>query len=122
MVDHMAQEPRPAEQERSSANASQLRKRFSVLVARPLGTDDGRESGQESIYQSPGLRAPMVAMKRNLNPKAACLKRREEEKVSSDGPPLSLGGAHHGMGDASNPMGQMSKLPDFFKMVSDHYL
>ncbi|XP_066501412.1 transcription factor 4 [Hoplias malabaricus] len=59
---------------------------------------------------------------RNLNPKAACLKRREEEKVSSDGPPLSLGGAHHGMGDASNPMGQMSKLPDFFKMVSDHYL
>ncbi|XP_022532015.2 transcription factor 4 isoform X2 [Astyanax mexicanus] len=59
---------------------------------------------------------------RNLNPKAACLKRREEEKVSSDGPPLSLGGAHHSMGDASNPMGQMSKLPDFFKMVSDHYL
>ncbi|KAK1803740.1 hypothetical protein P4O66_021143 [Electrophorus voltai] len=44
---------------------------------------------------------------RNLNPKAACLKRREEEKVSSDGPPLSMGGAHHGMGDASNPMGQM---------------
>ncbi|XP_030622876.1 transcription factor 4 isoform X2 [Chanos chanos] len=44
---------------------------------------------------------------RNLNPKAACLKRREEEKVSSDGPPLSLGGAHHSMGDASNPMGQM---------------
>uniref|UniRef100_A0AAR2IYL5 Transcription factor 4 n=1 Tax=Pygocentrus nattereri TaxID=42514 RepID=A0AAR2IYL5_PYGNA len=44
---------------------------------------------------------------RNLNPKAACLKRREEEKVSSDGPPLSLGGAHHSMGDASNPMGQI---------------
>ncbi|XP_076842473.1 LOW QUALITY PROTEIN: transcription factor 4 [Brachyhypopomus gauderio] len=59
---------------------------------------------------------------RNLNPKAACLKRREEEKVSSDGPPLSLGGAHHGMGDASNPMGQMSKLPDFMKMMRDHFL
>ncbi|XP_067231182.1 transcription factor 4-like isoform X4 [Chanodichthys erythropterus] len=44
---------------------------------------------------------------RNLNPKAACLKRREEEKVSSDGPPLSLAGSHHGMGEASNPMGQM---------------
>ncbi|XP_057216512.1 transcription factor 4-like isoform X12 [Triplophysa rosa] len=44
---------------------------------------------------------------RNLNPKAACLKRREEEKVSSDGPPLSLAGAHHGMGETSNPMGQM---------------
>uniref|UniRef100_A0A8C9SHE7 Transcription factor 4 n=1 Tax=Scleropages formosus TaxID=113540 RepID=A0A8C9SHE7_SCLFO len=44
---------------------------------------------------------------RNLNPKAACLKRREEEKVSSDGPPLSLAGAHHSMGDGTNPMGQM---------------
>ncbi|XP_036384520.1 transcription factor 4 isoform X4 [Megalops cyprinoides] len=58
---------------------------------------------------------------RNLNPKAACLKRREEEKVSSDGPPLSLAGAHHSMGDA-NPMGQMSKLPEFIKMMSDHFL
>ncbi|XP_045072465.1 transcription factor 4 isoform X10 [Coregonus clupeaformis] len=45
---------------------------------------------------------------RNLNPKAACLKRREEEKGSSDGgAALSLAGAHHAMGDASNPMGQM---------------
>ncbi|XP_028658372.1 transcription factor 4-like isoform X4 [Erpetoichthys calabaricus] len=44
---------------------------------------------------------------RNLNPKAACLKRREEEKGSSDATPLSLAGPHHGMGDASNPMGQM---------------
>ncbi|CAB1351952.1 unnamed protein product, partial [Coregonus sp. 'balchen'] len=44
---------------------------------------------------------------RNLNPKAACLKRREEEKGSSDGgAALSLAGAHHAMGDASNPMGQ----------------
>ncbi|KAL0963237.1 hypothetical protein UPYG_G00351540, partial [Umbra pygmaea] len=60
---------------------------------------------------------------RNLNPKAACLKRREEEKGSSDGgAPLSLAGAHHAMGDASNPMGQMSKLPEFIKMMSDHFL
>ncbi|KAL7377269.1 hypothetical protein ABVT39_024991 [Epinephelus coioides] len=49
---------------------------------------------------------------RNLNPKAACLKRREEEKVtvSSDGAPLSLAAAHHAaaaMGDGSNPLGQM---------------
>ncbi|XP_041110215.1 transcription factor 4-like isoform X13 [Polyodon spathula] len=44
---------------------------------------------------------------RNLNPKAACLKRREEEKGSADAPPLSLAGPHHGLGDASNPMGQM---------------
>ncbi|XP_018607692.1 transcription factor 4 isoform X10 [Scleropages formosus] len=59
---------------------------------------------------------------RNLNPKAACLKRREEEKVSSDGPPLSLAGAHHSMGDGTNPMGQMSKLPEFIKMMSDQFL
>ncbi|XP_056586590.1 transcription factor 4-like isoform X11 [Triplophysa dalaica] len=58
---------------------------------------------------------------RNLNPKAACLKRREEEKVSSDGPPLSLAGAHHGMGETSNPMGQMSKLPEFIKMATNHF-
>eukprot|EP00063_Salmo_salar_P019610 XP_013994445.1 PREDICTED: transcription factor 4 isoform X2 [Salmo salar] len=60
---------------------------------------------------------------RNLNPKAACLKRREEEKGSSDGgATLSLAGPHHAMGDASNPMGQMSKLPEFIKMMSDHFL
>uniref|UniRef100_A0A3Q0SJX6 Transcription factor 4 n=1 Tax=Amphilophus citrinellus TaxID=61819 RepID=A0A3Q0SJX6_AMPCI len=50
---------------------------------------------------------------RNLNPKAACLKRREEEKVTvtSDGTPLTLAAAHHSaaaaMGDGPNPMGQM---------------
>uniref|UniRef100_A0A667WLB4 Transcription factor 4 n=1 Tax=Myripristis murdjan TaxID=586833 RepID=A0A667WLB4_9TELE len=52
---------------------------------------------------------------RNLNPKAACLKRREEEKVTvtSDGT-LSLAAAHHAaaaaaaaMGDGPNPLGQM---------------
>ncbi|KAM8872281.1 transcription factor 4 isoform 3-T4 [Synchiropus picturatus] len=63
---------------------------------------------------------------RNLNPKAACLKRREEEKVTvtSDGTPLSLAAAHHAaaMADGSNPMGQMSKVPEFLKMMSDHFL
>nr|XP_033789947.1 transcription factor 4 isoform X8 [Geotrypetes seraphini] len=44
---------------------------------------------------------------RNLNPKAACLKRREEEKISSEPSALSLAGPHPGMGDASNHMGQM---------------
>ncbi|XP_033981687.1 transcription factor 4-like isoform X3 [Trematomus bernacchii] len=64
---------------------------------------------------------------RNLNPKAACLKRREEEKgsMSSDGASLSLAAAHHAaatMGDGSNPLGQMSKVPEFIKMMSDHFL
>lgn len=45
---------------------------------------------------------------RNLNPKAACLKRREEEKVTvaTDGPPLSLASNHHAMGSESS-MGHM---------------
>lgn len=46
---------------------------------------------------------------RNLNPKAACLKRREEEKVSaaSAEPPTTLPGAHPGLGEAANPMAHM---------------
>ncbi|XP_068593777.1 transcription factor 3a isoform X4 [Cebidichthys violaceus] len=36
---------------------------------------------------------------RNLNPKAACLKRREEEKVSGVDPGMQLGGGHPGLGD-----------------------
>ncbi|OXB77172.1 UNVERIFIED_CONTAM: hypothetical protein H355_014743 [Colinus virginianus] len=44
---------------------------------------------------------------RNLNPKAACLKRREEEKAAPDPPPLALAGAHAAMGDGANHMGQM---------------
>ncbi|KAM5171310.1 transcription factor 12 isoform 4-T4 [Mantella aurantiaca] len=46
---------------------------------------------------------------RNLNPKAACLKRREEEKVSavSVEPPNTHPGAHPGLTDNTNPMGHM---------------
>lgn len=46
---------------------------------------------------------------RNLNPKAACLKRREEEKVSavSAEPPTTLPGTHPGLSESTNPMGDM---------------
>ncbi|XP_072216968.1 transcription factor 4-like, partial [Excalfactoria chinensis] len=44
---------------------------------------------------------------RNLNPKAACLKRREEEKVGSDPPPLALAASHSAMGDAAAHLGPM---------------
>ncbi|NWH30368.1 HTF4 factor, partial [Chloropsis hardwickii] len=46
---------------------------------------------------------------RNLNPKAACLKRREEEKVSavSAEPPTPHPGSHPGLSEATNPMGHM---------------
>uniref|UniRef100_A0A667Z305 Transcription factor 12 n=1 Tax=Myripristis murdjan TaxID=586833 RepID=A0A667Z305_9TELE len=46
---------------------------------------------------------------RNLNPKAACLKRREEEKVSgvSGDAQQSHTGVHPGLTDTSNPMGHL---------------
>lgn len=46
---------------------------------------------------------------RNLNPKAACLKRREEEKVSaaSAEAPTTLPGTHPGLSETTNPMGHL---------------
>ncbi|KAM6948560.1 transcription factor E2-alpha-like isoform 2-T2 [Aplochiton taeniatus] len=45
---------------------------------------------------------------RNLNPKAACLKRREEEKVSGVDSQMQLGGGHPGLGgDGHNPVSHM---------------
>ncbi|XP_051893611.1 transcription factor 12-like isoform X5 [Pristis pectinata] len=46
---------------------------------------------------------------RNLNPKAACLKRREEEKVSAvvGEQPLPLSAAHPGLGDNHNTVSHM---------------
>ncbi|KAG8519167.1 Transcription factor E2-alpha, partial [Galemys pyrenaicus] len=46
---------------------------------------------------------------RNLNPKAACLKRREEEKVSSvvGDPQMVLSAAHPGLSEAHNPSGHI---------------
>ncbi|XP_061526612.1 transcription factor 12 isoform X4 [Phycodurus eques] len=46
---------------------------------------------------------------RNLNPKAACLKRREEEKVSGGSGDGQQGhtGVHPGLTDTSNPMGHL---------------
>uniref|UniRef100_A0A8C6S6P5 BHLH domain-containing protein n=1 Tax=Neogobius melanostomus TaxID=47308 RepID=A0A8C6S6P5_9GOBI len=45
---------------------------------------------------------------RNLNPKAACLRRREEEKAAIMSDPHSMHLAFHpGLSDAANPMGHM---------------
>ncbi|XP_054106332.1 transcription factor E2-alpha isoform X2 [Callithrix jacchus] len=46
---------------------------------------------------------------RNLNPKAACLKRREEEKVSGvvGDPQMVLSAAHPGLSETHNPTGHM---------------
>ncbi|KAG8144792.1 hypothetical protein E2320_013221, partial [Naja naja] len=46
---------------------------------------------------------------RNLNPKAACLKRREEGKgsVVSAEPPVPHPGSHPALSETANPMGHM---------------
>lgn len=51
----------------------------------------------------------LLLLERNLNPKAACLKRREEEKVSavSAEPPSTHPGSHAGLSETTNPMGHM---------------
>lgn len=50
----------------------------------------------------------MFFKERNLNPKAACLKRREEEKVSGVDPQMQLGGGHPALGgDGHNPVSHM---------------
>lgn len=46
-------------------------------------------------------------IERNLNPKAACLKRREEEKVSGVDPQIGLAGGLPGLGDSHNSVGHM---------------
>lgn len=56
------------------------------------------------------LRWPFLFLERNLNPKAACLKRREEEKVSGvvGEAPMQLSGGHPSMGgDGHNPVSHM---------------
>lgn len=55
-------------------------------------------------------RAGFSLVERNLNPKAACLKRREEEKVSGvvGEAPMQLSGGHPSMGgDGHNPVSHM---------------
>lgn len=52
----------------------------------------------------------IILLERNLNPKAACLKRREEEKVSGvvGEAPMQLSGGHPSMGgDGHNPVSHM---------------
>lgn len=57
----------------------------------------------------PSLPCCFFGTERNLNPKAACLKRREEEKVSGvvGDPQMTLSASHPGLGDAHNPVGHM---------------
>ncbi|KAG5847892.1 hypothetical protein ANANG_G00131040 [Anguilla anguilla] len=64
---------------------------------------------QQAVQVILGLESQV--RERNLNPKAACLKRREEEKVSGvvGDPQMPLSGAHPGLpGDGHNPVSHIS--------------
>lgn len=78
-----------------------------------MGRREGAGSGQ-AFQACVFLLVPMVlslpsVSERNLNPKAACLKRREEEKVSGvvGDPQMALSASHPGLGDGHNPVGHM---------------
>ena len=73
---------------------------------------DGQRNGGALCPHSPGDPLPQCSpfsSERNLNPKAACLKRREEEKVSGvvGDPQMVLSAAHPGLGEAHNPAGHL---------------
>lgn len=62
------------------------------------------------LCDAESLSLSLSLSERNLNPKAACLKRREEEKVSGvvGEAPMQLSGGHPSMaGDGHNPVGHM---------------
>ena len=65
-----------------------------------------------NTYDPPVLLYSLLSLaptERNLNPKAACLKRREEEKVSGVGEAgMQLSGGHPGLGgDGHNSVSHM---------------
>lgn len=62
------------------------------------------------LYSENLFLVSLYLLERNLNPKAACLKRREEEKVSGvvGEAPMQLSGGHPSMGgDGHNPVSHM---------------
>lgn len=63
----------------------------------------------DALAQIEASSLTVLGTERNLNPKAACLKRREEEKVSGvvGDPQMTLSASHPGLGDGHNPVGHM---------------
>lgn len=63
----------------------------------------------QTIFSSRNFFCVFEPPERNLNPKAACLKRREEEKVSAGSGDAQQAhtGVHPGLTDTSNPMGHL---------------
>ena len=107
--------PRPSHRWRSAhfADSTPALPTGALPTARPLRPyADGRRNGGALVPRSLGDPLPQCSpfpLERNLNPKAACLKRREEEKVSGvvGDPQMVLSAAHPGLGEAHNPAGHL---------------
>ncbi|CAJ1072038.1 transcription factor 3a isoform X1 [Xyrichtys novacula] len=100
-----------AEREKVRRMANNTRERLRVRDINEAFKELGRMCQLHLSYEKPQtklivlqqavnviLNLEQQVRERNLNPKAACLKRREEEKVSSVDPQMQLGGGHPGLG------------------------
>ena len=106
--------PRPPHQWRSAhfADPTPALPTGALPTAPPRPYADGQRHGGALLPLSPVDPLPQCSpfpSERNLNPKAACLKRREEEKVSGvvGDPQMVLSAAHPGLGEAHNPAGHL---------------
>ncbi|XP_034431930.1 transcription factor 12 isoform X4 [Hippoglossus hippoglossus] len=111
-----------AERERERRMANNARERLRVRDINGAFKELGRMCQQHLKSEKPQTKLLILhqavavilsleqqVRERNLNPKAACLKRREEEKVAGGSGDAHHGhtGGHPGLSDASNPMGHL---------------
>ncbi|XP_043990875.1 transcription factor 3a isoform X4 [Gambusia affinis] len=110
-----------AEREKARRLANNARERLRVRDINEAFKELGRMCQLHLSYEKPQtkliilqqaitviLNLEQQVRERNLNPKAACLKRREEEKVSGLEHQLQLGGGHPSLGgDGHNPVSHM---------------
>ncbi|KAM9720086.1 transcription factor 3a isoform 1-T1 [Menidia menidia] len=110
-----------AEREKVRRLANNARERLRVRDINEAFKELGRMCQLHLSYEKPQTKLNVLQQavniilnleqqvrERNLNPKAACLKRREEEKVSGVDPQMQIGGGHPALGgDGHNPVSHM---------------
>ncbi|XP_061588068.1 transcription factor 3a [Cololabis saira] len=110
-----------AEREKARRVANNTRERLRVRDINEAFKELGRMCQLHLSYEKPQTKLTVLQQavniilnleqqvrERNLNPKAACLKRREEEKVSGVDPQIQLGGGHPPLGgDGHNSVSHM---------------
>uniref|UniRef100_A0A8C8E1Q0 Transcription factor E2-alpha n=1 Tax=Oryzias sinensis TaxID=183150 RepID=A0A8C8E1Q0_9TELE len=110
-----------AEREKARRLANNTRERLRVRDINEAFKELGRMCQLHLSYEKPQtkliilqqavnviLNLEQQVRERNLNPKAACLKRREEEKISGVDPQMQLTGGHSALGgDGNNSVSHM---------------